>query len=468
MFLKSALEQLTNPFFTSRSMVKRSRLEVSVKNAFDNSDEFELSRPKRSVLVNDYTLALKVNKNLNEWENVTKKSLRNFSWMLLTSIDSEKKSLVEVNNFFKQYTNVLNRRKYINGWLTLYFSILMDYPFENPHFLYVTKVLKEMLRNGQTQKAKRIWERCRQFGLLEDNAPELIVNHLNNKNTLDEIFQRIGLIGNLLNSRFCEQVYFKFLEQSADNLSKNNLQFATVKKIISESLSITGDIKYPKFNSTLIESLLTPFAVVNVEKRTKQIIKHFILKNFNDPRIRKDKWNGVESHAVSIFLAWMVDDTLRDFFTIWKFSSQDHSYDWNWKSRRAFYKSYLDINAISEAWIVLGKDGGDLHKHFCIPSMRYGRFFLNSNKEPDFSALIIRIGNIIIVEWSCVEKYRVWSQSSTDCPIFYNISYHHNELTYSPTFESNHNGNARGEWQDELSNYIKNSTGIALIFHEYL
>lgn len=468
MSLKVILENLTNPFFTSRTTIKRSRLDSSVKNALENFSEFEVARPSKLALQKDYLLANKLKAQPDDWRNISNKSLRNFAWLLLSPLNDKNKPLIEQPNFLKQFRNELNGRRYINGWLTLYYAIIMDYPYENQHFSVILRLLSEIIKSGYSDKAIRVWNRCQQFGLLEINATELVVAHLNEKNTLEDVFQKIGLFGNLLNSRFCEQVYVKFLEKKSEELTRADNQFIHIRKIISESMTVNGELKYKECSKHLIEALLTPFAITDAEKKTKQFIKNFILKTFNDPRTKKDNWMEVDKRALDIFLSWMVDDTLKDFFTIMKYNSQFPNADRHWKTRRAFYKAYLDIKAIDEAWIVAGNDAEEIKSHFCIPNMNYGQFSLESSEDCDSSALIMRIKNIVLVEWSCIEKYRLWNYLSSDSPLFYKKFYHYHELNYSPIFEAGHIGTTRGEWQDVLSNYIKDNTGRALIFHEYL
>lgn len=468
MTLKIKLEKLTNPFFTSRSMIKRSRLDMSVRNAISNFNEFEINRPTLALLVFNYELAIKLSQNSKNWIKVSNKSLKVFAWLLFNT-KINKKALVDVPNFLKLYINELNRRKFVNGWLTLYFVIMMDYPYDNIYFPQVVKLLKDVLNNYKSTKVLKISERIQMYGLLDLNAPDLVAKLLNSKNSFEDIFQQIGMIGRLANSAFCEQVYVKFLEGTSEILAKTETQFSYIKQIISESLSLTGGLKYKNLASKLIDALLMPFTVIAVEKKTKQFIKHFILKNFDDPRTKKDKWEGVEKQSLDIFLSWMVEDTLKDFFTILKHNAYSPRSDQHWKKRRAFYKSYIDINALDEAWIITGTDAENITEHFCIPNMKYGKFSINKdNEEQEFSALIMRIGSIVIVEWACIEKYRVWKNLSLNCPLFYKAIYHKHELVYSPIFESNHNGAIRGEWQDELSNYINVHTGIAIIFHEYM
>jgi hypothetical protein len=131
-----------------------------------------------------------------------------------------------------------------------------------------------------------------------------------------------------------------------------------------------------------------------------------------------------------------------------------------WAYRRAFWTSYLlgsdGAPAIQKAWIAFGRNAAQLARDAARSTadqslMSFGE---QNDKSDMHSALIMEIGDLLIVDWSHSAKYNVWKKGDRGRPELFKSSYPNGAL-YSAPLQDSHVAPANYTWQKKLAKIIE-------------
>lgn len=158
------------------------------------------------------------------------------------------------------------------------------------------------------------------------------------------------------------------------------------------------------------------------DETTKRVIQNFMIDQFGDPRIKKMIWNDA-GEAKSVLLRWLVAQSLDLMLHVLSASNDTGQ----WKERAEFWRGYIEIDVVTDAWVVFGRSAyqaamtmvkeGDLAKG------EFGRLH-GGGAEPMHSVLLIRIGDLVISEWTHSGKVRFYDVGGVHTPAFYKSTYH--------------------------------------------
>ncbi|MCG9737675.1 EH signature domain-containing protein [Shewanella insulae] len=469
MSLKAKLNQLPIAFNLKHHTFEHSKLDIATQRALITLGEFDATKPSEFELQAEYRKAIAAVTEPFLWPKLSKRSLRTFAWMLFSAPSQGQDNLMGIDGFWLSYSKELARRQYKRGWLTIYYVLMLTYPYQRQGFEVIRQSLSYALRYSVDHKSMTIWGRCEEYYLLESNGHKRLLHYLDDGESLDELYERAGLTGALSTGKLAQLTYLEFLNKAKPLLASHEWQRQTVDQILRESITQQRALKYPSYRVHLIEALLLPFQQQKPRSDVKETIKSFVLGYFKDPRVNNGLWVNVNNAAKKVFLSWMVENTLEDFFSLLDYVSRgDETADRHWRYRKAFWKAYLDVEAIDEAWLVLGPYAKSMTNHFLKGDSSYGAFIRGSGVNNRHSALILRIGNLIITEWSHSGKYRYWLETSQYAPKFYLSDYTRKMLVNLPYHEDSHYNSENGTWQRQLSDSIKSYTGIIIRYNNYM
>jgi hypothetical protein len=89
-------------------------------------------------------------------------------------------------------------------------------------------------------------------------------------------------------------------------------------------------------------------------------------------------------------------------------------------------------------------------------SKTYAELKKGYNVQNNHSVIIMRIGSLIITEWSHSGKFRAWRFDARRCPTLYKSAYSRSELVNGAEFEIAHYSG----WQRRFADYIYDETGV--------
>jgi hypothetical protein len=232
-------------------------------------------------------------------------------------------------------------------------------------------------------------------------------------------------------------------------------------------------LRFPDARRDVARSLLGPWTdgrqpPPSVE--AQGLVKDFVLKYIGHPQLHPHLWMGADTEA-AVVLRWLAQATLRVFFGL----IAEYALDSQWQYREAFWSACLNKGAIADAWLVLGYR---VHASALARKELGDDFGLLSGSGADQSVLLLRIGPIVLAEWSHNGKLRAWRVRQG--PKLYERTYRRAELTqdglsfpadpkrlYGPVSESDHSGlthsgAASGVWQRRAAAFLAQHADIVL------
>ena len=227
----------------------------------------------------------------------------------------------------------------------------------------------------------------------------------------------------------------------------------------------------PALRTCLAESLLIPYEKVDPSPSVQKVIQPFLLDAYGDPRTGHGAWHGVDVRAVSVLKSWLVTATLEDFFRLVRdICNRDASADRMWRYREAFWTAYLNKGVIGDAWVTLAEQSR-LYARWLLGneySNSYGELKSGYNVKPNHAVLILRIGDLVITEWSHSGSYRLWHTDDPNCPKLYKQRYRREDLVTHPLLARAHHGASNGTWQAQLAKEIAEREMIRIRPKDYM
>lgn len=183
-----------------------------------------------------------------------------------------------------------------------------------------------------------------------------------------------------------------------------------------------------------------------------------------DPRTKPAAWRAVKEQApqaYSVLMRWLTRASVFQFFDIVDQSlASDPQGRLMWAYRRRFWTSYLlgedGAPEIEEAWVAFGADGAWLAKKAARENSEAGlaAFGRQEDKSGSHAALIMRIGDLVVVDWSHNAKCNFWRKGDRGIPALYRDSYPRGTL-YSAPEQHSHVAPANFSWQRKFAEIIE-------------
>jgi hypothetical protein len=123
----------------------------------------------------------------------------------------------------------------------------------------------------------------------------------------------------------------------------------------------------------------------------------------------------------------------------------------------------LRAGVINDAWVALAYNvDAAAQRQMGASRDSYGRLD-GYNVQRNHAALLLRIGHLVIADWSHNGKFRVWHLAGAFrefAPTLYQKRYTGEALRRVADFEGAHSGAENGSWQQKLAKYIRDNTGV--------
>jgi hypothetical protein len=191
-----------------------------------------------------------------------------------------------------------------------------------------------------------------------------------------------------------------------------------------------------------------------------------LLRTLGDPRHDHAGWLGVRREAIATASRWATARTLDAFFDILKHTQDDIG-----PYRRQFWQAYSQGGHISEAWVALGSDAAaQLARIDPEGDLSYAQIL--GKIAPNQCVLMLRMGDLLLCDWSHQGRLRAISAASRQAPKLYLPHYELFELRFATPLDFNrgqdqdpglmHTGSKQGTWQDTARAFIAQHLNIHL------
>ena len=398
------------------------------------------------------------------------KHIRRSPWVIFTRFNDNPplcENTLFLNSLLKRITNLNSSR----AILTLAQQFLRYYPTDKKYFKTLRTTISKMVEKCESYSVKKFRQRSDFFKFFKPDCPTLFGNYiLTSTHPVKNILDSAGLEGPLARNGLITHIYFHMCNDIEGQILSKKIAKVTLKKALDFFTIIEGrteKLRFPNGKNMLAEALLLPYQEIGpYNPEIQNIIQDFIIKHFGDPRISRTGWYGVSEVAQTVMMRWLVSLTLEDFFNLLSYSARlDPDALRHWPERKKFWSAYLKRGYITDAWVALGERIGKAAPRFLkYKDQQYARLMSGGGARSNHSVLIMKIGNMIIAEWSHMGTCRIWFENSTYAPQFYKLSYVRSELVARPDWSRTHHKN----WQRRIAEYIEDWTGIRVKYREYM
>ncbi|MEA1071740.1 EH signature domain-containing protein [Sphingomonas sp. LY160] len=339
---------------------------------------------------------------------------------------------------------------------------------EDPAVLGLAQKLRSLSSRWRWRPTDQWPSRLQEFDLLDPTkAPEAIARAvLASGEGWRQLLARAGLdtvgrrLGGLMEAAFryaCGLVR-RMRGQDAISGQRTLIQWAEDE---------TKHFAYPRAWPAFVEASLTPWASDEPSDHHKRVLID-MLDQFGggDPRSNPQRWRTIEEQApaaYAVLLRWLTRASVLQFFDVVDRLMPSHEAKLMWAYRRAFWTSYLISDGrtptIDAAWVAFGSQGANLANRVARESgdPSYKSFGRQQDKAPDQAALIIKMGDMTIVEWSHSAKYQVWQRGEKGAPKLFEKIYPYGAL-YSAPLQDSHVSPSTYSWQKRLAKIIEGKT----------
>jgi hypothetical protein len=433
-------------------------------------------RPEEFDLSEAWAALLDAKRRGNDLRSLDRKTLRHAPWVIF-DVREGLSPLAGDKRFVEAYLKRLTESGTAAALINLAQGFLYAYPTRLLTFDTFASALPRLLERCQTARCKRLLDCVTRHRLLEPEGPATVWDYLAGEHdAVAEMLMRIGLSETLQRGGFGNAVFEGAMAATRRALTVNTLSAEnTVTRLFDlakDETRASGKFRFPAHRAALVESLVLPFAEGARGEIVRQLIETFVLQHYGDPRVDRSQWQGVSEEAIRVVSGWLVAETLEDFFRLIEHTAKgDPMASRHWRYRKAFWSTYLREGVISEAWMVLAEQvDQDARRILDLDRKAYGRFRRGSGEQHNHAALMLRIGDLLIIDWSHNGKYRVWESDRRpeEAPAMYQSMYTWFSLTRGADFEGVHNYTEKGTWQRRLARDILDRTGIRISEREML
>lgn len=463
----STVATLTPP----REPVETKHAGIAIRRTFSGLAPAE---PERYALQATYRAVTEVFHDQGELTSLAKVHLKRGAWILLSAVDDKSIPLTEIDGCLEAYLNEVSRRMPASAIQGLAVVFLRLYPRQASYFEYLRRRIAKLVDMGRGIHLDALRTRSQTYGLFAQDGPAQFGERLYAAQEPLALMERAGLVGPLAERGFVELAVGRMMDHVSRSLTMpNGIEQGVTRWIgffAGERSGGEGQLRFPGARIAIAEGFLRPFAQAEPPATLRHVLQSFLVDHYGDPRIRMTHWQGVGDDALGVMRSWLVESTLGDFFQLVReASTHDPDADRMWPYREAFWRAYLTRGVINEAWVVLGDDIATHAVAFLEgQGNAYGRLQHGGLARKTHAVLIMRIGDLVISEWSHTGKYRVWHDDNASAPRFYKQHYSRKDVTSNPDFDGSHHGARKGTWQAKLADLVMDWTSITVSQKEYM
>ncbi len=300
---------------------------------------------------------------------------------------------------------------------------------------------------------------------------EIATTILESANPIDEL-KAVKLSGLLFSSRFMRESFKVVANQMShfgyqrDKLNHFKAVFFSENDQGQEVFTLNG------YENLYAKALLGYWDSQAPSKELKEYLKHLFLSNLRDPRAFPQRWSLVDEQYQKIIKRWLTEESFEMLIQV-----LDAVADLgHWNDRKDFWSYYLENEYISDSWVIFGTEAhiqatklqreGLLSKSAGFARFQRGQGSVQANH----SVILLKIGELVISEWTHSGRVRMFTINSVHAPEFYMSEYSVNSIRFETGYRYynenkaiyiNHNSN----WQIQVAEFIRKHTGIS---HEIL
>jgi hypothetical protein len=224
-----------------------------------------------------------------------------------------------------------------------------------------------------------------------------------------------------------------------------------------------GKFGMPQAARYFADAVLIPWQSSDPPEGLRDYIRATLLKFLSDPRVKQAEWNGISTRAKAVMFRWLARASLDQFLAVVDQTAPGHQ----WEHRRAFWSAYIDRDFVSDSWVAFAPTGAARARQLARERDDAGMssFGALRGATADQAVLLLRIGDLIIADWSHNGSLRIWESADPQAPKVHEhqSQYQAVELRTECAYSKRH----LSGWQQSAESFIRTHTGIRLMTAEY-
>jgi len=350
-------------------------------------------------------------------------------------------------------------------WQRLFNSWLHNYNLASPS---LDLALQELNRNINklTPDAKGLAER---YPILSKSPDfrKTALSLLNGKMSKDDRESlRVGTDGEIT-SKLAEAIVISCAQhlRSRDSTEEQILAF---RDLVAPSGVIQDTAKVVAMVGLILGAAEHPSS----DKLIKEV-SGLIEKSFDDPVTEKHKWpfvpdvlggNSVREKCLATVLKWQVFRSITLFFKIIEqVVESEHKHQF--PIRRNFWLNYFNRGEINDAWVILGSRARERMirlKNQNVEEFRALKWASLSGGPSDQCALLMKVGDTTVMEFSHSGKVRMWGKQDSgrgQIPVLHNRFYDASELRAECPTDQMFTHDPTGHWRLNVQRCLQKLAG---------
>ncbi|MEH6814017.1 MAG: EH signature domain-containing protein [Motiliproteus sp.] len=467
MHISRAIESFGMEALQETPSLQKSLLKLTAERVSTQLFFTELREPDSKSVLEVYWTLLRLYSAEKSLEKLPSRFVSISPWAILIPLVDGHEELATLPGFLDLYFKFLHERTPRSVLPPLVHVFLFYYPVEKRYFSQLREGTLALFDVISSLRVNKLREGIKSSGVMSEKGHLQLVSDMNQTSSISQTLQLYRLTGALEKGQFTEFCMGHYLagvgallygrtEPRQLDLIDNLLGFVSDSK----------ELEFPSLRVQIADALLSPFQHQMAHKSVQEKLKDFFVQVYGDPRLNPARWVGVSEESMATMRQWLVEDTLEDFFKLLSHVAQnDAMADRHWAYRKRFWQAYLRKGFISEAWVALGPNARAAASEFLgDKKSQYA-----SLRAPDrkHSALMMKIGDLVITEWSHSGSYRAWHESNNP-PHFYRSRYTRDDLIRLPDYQGAHQGSENGTWQRKLYHIIQHNTGLNVSYSRFM
>ncbi|UTD26367.1 EH signature domain-containing protein [Bradyrhizobium sp. WD16] len=294
-------------------------------------------------------------------------------------------------------------------------------------FCYRDKSLRDILRAYVRQNLDQLMESNRRFckltGILEDNqAVNSVATSLLEGNNIHQASLAKGLSTFILSTAYGIELKLACIRLATRNLKPGRLEHA---------LSFAFDNIVGTPPAEFYEALVDPFLHQPPPPDALKKIVGALISRYRDPRLYmwpillgKDGQRRRDECLVAV-RRWLSIEYLDLFIRIIEETADDQ-----FMPRKKFWLRYFEKGHVTDLTLILASDAGRVAKQAqrASPDTEYMKWSHLTGANSNQSVLLMRLGDLVIAEWSHSGALRFWRDGDKGAPEFHKPTYVGQEL----------------------------------------
>jgi hypothetical protein len=198
----------------------------------------------------------------------------------------------------------------------------------------------------------------------------------------------------------------------------------------------------------IAEALLLPWENLEPPAAVKEPLIAFLLHHYGDVRVAPQLWASLSAAAENVMRRWLMEKTIASYFRL---AAQSKTADRaRLIERQEFWLSRID--QIDGAWLLAGPQS--VAALGAGPQLAHGRL---GGFKPDHAALLLRVGELTVLESSHESSEAIWLQGNPFAPALYRPAseiYWPRTLSNSPDYSSAYSASGSYNWQERLASFF--------------